>query len=197
MKRFFLYLMFASIFISCTNNRVDDIVEKNPVKARSTTFAGTGDLILDAWNIQNGYMAETANNTFYYDIVYQNSHEPNEIYPNRDTYYCQSLYTVYLYNGAYDGYYGGYSLEWEYDNVNNIYIPESIPAQYGFVNREWDAYDGDTQKAVAAGETLSYTNYVTLPTGKTLSDIEYVLFFICDGTNGNNRYVIENDFYAE
>jgi len=100
-----------------------------------------------------------------------------------------------LYKGAYDGYYGGYSIDWRYNSTSGLYFPEEVPAEYGLCVREFDACDGGKEFTLASNQTCIRSGHFQLPVGKTLADIEYVLFFIYDNQYG--RYVDICDFYND
>lgn len=118
----------------------------------------------------------------FYDIMYKNT-----------TYYsytCESLYTTFLYEGAYDGYYGGFSFDWEYNKTFHLYFPYPVDANYGFATCEWDLYNAGVSVHIGSGEAFLRHRTAHITPGKTWTDIEYILFFIYDDKR-NDRYVDE------
>lgn len=187
MKKIYFILSLLLVFTSCSNELIEGTMENESVKSRSITSTGT-DVYPNFWGMQNVIQIDRS---LRYDVVYQNM--------SSKYYTCKSLYTMFLYEGVYDGYYGGDEITWEYSSMHGIYLPEAIAPQHGFVVREWDVNDisGGYAEYVDPGENFSLTRVASnmLLPGKTLSDIEYVLFFICDGLD--NRDVFVWDFYAE
>lgn len=184
-----VYCLFLLVLASCTSYVEEISTDISSVESRD---AGTGRYS-NCWNIRN---ASLTGNTMSYDLVYSN------IGP---TYACYSLYTLFLYKGAYDGYYGGRYISWNYDWRTERYQPETIPAEYGVVVREWDEgiENEGNAKFISYNETYSMRRSVNLAPRKTLDDIEYVLFFLYDNKNFStlghlNRYVDDcYDFYTE
>ena len=187
MKKVYFILSLLFVFTSCSNELIEDTMENKSVESRSLASTGT-DIYPNYWGMQN---VVQIGNSLQYDVVYQNT--------SSSYYTCKSLYTMFLYQGVYDGYYAGSEINWEYNSMHGIYLPEAIASQHGFVVREWDANDNSAGYAegVASGENFSLRRVASnmLLPGKTLSDIEYVLFFICDGLD--NRDVFVWDFYAD
>lgn len=185
-----VYCLFLFVLASCAGSVEDIGTDVSTIQTRS---AGTENFP-NYWNILNASMS---GDTMFYDLVYSNT--------EHQTYACYSLYTLFLYKGAYDGYYGGYSIGWNYDWRTGLYQPETIPAEYGVVIQEWDECleDGETARFIPYNETYSRRRGVHLAPGKTLDDIEYVLFFLYDNKNFSilgrlDRYVDDcTDFYAE
>lgn len=157
--------------------RVNEVTDEDSVSVQSRS-AGT-DLYPDEWGIQNMTQSGRYVN---YELVYKNTNF---------TYLCSS----FLYKGAYDGYYGGYSIDWKYNSTFGLYFPEEIPVEYGLCVREFDACDGENGLAFAPNVTRIRSDSFQLPVGKTLVD-EYVLFFIYDNKR-IDRYVDTWDFYSE
>lgn len=182
MKNLFFYLLLL-VLVSCTNEVVDELPNENSVSIESRD-AGT-NLQPNEWGIQN--MTQSGRYVDY-ELVYKNT-------KTDFTYFCSSLYTMILYKGAYDGYYGGYSIDWKYNSTFGLYFPEEIPAEYGLCVREFDACDGENGLTFAPNVTRTRSGSFQLPVGKTLADIEYVLFFIYDNKRGD-RYVDTWDFYS-
>lgn len=168
------------ICVSCSN----EVTDGDSVSVQSTSV-GT-DLYPDEWGIQN--MTESGRYVNY-ELAYKNT-------KTNFTYLCSSLYTMILYKGAYDGYYGGYSIDWKYNSTFGLYFPEGIPVEYGLCVREFDACDGENGFTLAPNVTRTRSSNFQLPDGKTLADIEYVLFFIYDNKR-IDRYVDTWDFYSE
>lgn len=139
-------------------------------------------LIPNQWTIRN---IQQLGNEIFYDIMYKNT--------TSSKYICESLYTTFLYEGAYDGYYGGFSLDWIYNTKFGLYFPYSVNEDYGFEMCAWDYYDGGLCAVVETGQIFSTLVKGTTTSNKTLSDIEYVLFFIYDNKQ-SYRYVDEGGF---
>lgn len=182
MKKILTFL-FLLILVSCSNEVMDEVSDGASASVQSRS-AGT-DLYPNEWGIQN--MTQSGQYVDY-ELVYKNTKA-------NFTYFCSSLYTMILYKGAYDGYYGGYSIDWKYNSYFKLYFPEEIPAEYGLCVREFDACDGENGLTFAPNVTRTRSGYFQLPVGKTLADIEYVLFFIYDNKN-MNRYVDTWDFLS-
>lgn len=189
MKNIVWILMLVAL-ASCTGYMEEEIdAEVSSVKSRSAGTANDSN----CWIIQNASME---GNMMFYDLIYSNT---------KQTYTCYSLYTLFLYKGAYDGRYGGYSISWNYDWRTESYHPETIPSEYGVVVCEWDECieNEGGAKSVSYKGTYSRRRGVQLAPGKTLDDIEYVLFFLYDNKNfstlgGLDRYVDDcYDFYVE
>lgn len=131
------------------------------------------------WCIRN---FQQSGNTVSYDIMYKNT--------TSSSYRCESLYITFLYNGAYDGYYGGFSFKWVYNTTFDLYLPYSVNPEYGFETCEWDSHGIGGLARVEPGEIISYRRNAKIASGKTLADIEYILLFIYDNKL-NYRYVEE------
>lgn len=117
-----------------------------------------------------------------YDIVYSATKD----------YILTSLYLVLLYNGAYDGTFGGRPLDWI--NKNNFYLPPKIEVEDGSSNKILDAaYDGGSNIGIKAGTTKILKTHQVITPGKQLQDIEYILFYLYDNTRPN-RYREDYDF---
>lgn len=139
-------------------------------------------LIPNQWTIRN---FQQSDDDVFYNLMYKNT--------TSSSYICESLYTTFLYEGAYDGYYGGFSFDWVYDEKYKLYFPYSVKPEYGFETCEWDKYDAGLRAIVEPGEVISYSRRAKITPGKTLADIEYILFFIYDNKK-NYRYVDEGGF---
>lgn len=116
-----------------------------------------------------------------YDITYKATKD----------YYLYSLYIVHLYNGAYDGTFGGRTLDWEYRN--GYYFPPIIDSQDGSMQVFSDALDGGSTILIKAGTTRTYRLSQTILPGKQVQDFEYTLFYLYDNTKPD-RYREDNDF---
>lgn len=132
----------------------------------------------DTWFTKN---TEISQGTLSYDITYKATKD----------YYLYSLYIVHLYNGAYDGTFGGRTLDWEYRN--GYYFPPIIDSQDGSMQVFSNALDGGSTILIKAGTTRTYRLSQTILPGKQVQDFEYTLFYLYDNTKPD-RYREDNDF---
>lgn len=135
----------------------------------------------DTWFVNN-INIDASKNIVTYDIIFKATR----------SYSLTSLYLVLLYNGAYDGTFGGKSLAWEYKD--GFYFPPKIEIEDGCMRKILDTkLDGSGAIGISAGTTriLNIMQYIT--PGKQLQDIEYILFYLHDNTRPN-RYREDYDF---
>lgn len=126
-------------------------------------------VVSDNWYIQN---FNGSGRSVTFDLMYKATH----------TYRYFAMYIVYLYKGAYDGYYASSDWEWEERQNESYYMPPIIDPKYGFMTWECDYQEDESAVRVNAGEIHSYSKIATLPVGKTIDDIEYIILFIRDDT---------------
>lgn len=130
----------------------------------------------DDWIVANP--EKNSSGTLSFDLRYKSS---------RDGYHCNAMYYVFLYQGAYDGFYASQAWEWEKALNENYYHPPVIDEEYGFVYCDWDYVNNESYISIGKDELYSkFRTISNFPSNKTIDDIEYVILFVRD--NKDNVY---------
>lgn len=130
----------------------------------------------DDWIVVNP--VKNPGGSLSFDLRYKSS---------RDGYHCNAMYYVFLYQGAYDGFYASQAWEWEKALNENYYHPPVIDEEYGFVYCDWDYVNNESYISIGKDELYSkFRTISNFPSNKTIDDIEYVILFVRD--NKDNVY---------
>ena len=130
----------------------------------------------DDWIVVNP--VKNPSGSLSFDLRYKSS---------RDGYRCNAMYYVFLYQGAYDGFYASQAWEWEKALNENYYHPPVIDEEYGFVYCDWDYVNNESYISIGKDELYSkFRTISNFPSNKTIDDIEYVILFVRD--NKDNVY---------